>query len=756
MNRSARRRNPVERLAVEAWAWFLGAGLLATVVFLFLDGTDLQSTAYELIAGVAAAAVLVGVRFHQPARPAGWQLLAASGALWAVGALLWGANETVFDAASFPSLADAAYLAAYPLLVLGIVRLIHERAGKRDTGAVLDAIALAVAAAIPSAIFLVAPMLDDAALGPLAKQVAVAYPLVDLFLLAALVRLVLVPGRWSVSQRLLVAGLACNVTAGTIFAVPSVAVGHSGVGPLDGVWLLGYLLVAAAALHPTMTEVTEPSEPRADASVGRIAAVALAGISAPAVLAVEALTGEVHHLPVILAGWGVVLVLLVARLTVLTRWLAREAHIDPLTRLPNRHHLLDRVDAILRRGPDATEGIALLYLDLDRFKVVNDSIGRDAGDQLLIDVAERLRATVRPGDLVTRLRGDDFVVLCHDITDEASARVVAQRLTGGLADPFWVDGAPHFLSASMGISRATSWTGQAAELLHDANAALTRAKTGGRSGSAIYDPSMERELSLRGRFEHDLFDAMGKGELLLHYQPVLDLGTGTVAGVEALLRWQHPDWGLTRPDSILPIAEETGLIVPIGQWVVGEACEQLRRWHREDPATAPREITVNVARRELLDPSYIAHLAACLERSGLPAGALVLDVADDGLADAPTAVLEALNRVRGLGVHVCIDGFGMGRRSLANVRRVPADRLKIDRSLVALVADHPDDRVVLSSLLQLGASLGLQVSAAGVESRSQSTQLERMGCLQAQGNLWAPPLPPGSVLDEVLGRIPVQ
>jgi diguanylate cyclase (GGDEF)-like protein len=454
----------------------------------------------------------------------------------------------------------------------------------------------------------------------------------------------------------------------------------------------------------------------------------------------------------ILGGWCVLVALVVARFVMLVRDLTFEAQVDPLTRLANRSRLLERTGTVLqqRRAGDCSD-VALLYLDLDRFRAVNDSIGRAAGDLLLVQVAERLQAIVRPGDLVARLGGDEFVVLCQHIADEPAARAVADRLTDGLADPFWVEGTPHFLSASIGISRANPGDRDPATLLEDADAALLRAKSVA-TRSEVYDPSMRQALSLRGHFEHDLFDAIARDQLVLHYQPQLDLRTAQVTGVEAVLRWHHPDWGMTKPDSILPIAEETGLIVPIGRWVVAEACRQLRSWLDDDPATAPREVTVNVARRELLDPGFTAHLEECLRRAGLPNDALVLDVDDDALANAPSAVLDALSRVRGLGAHVCIDGFGAGRRSLANVRRVPADRLKIDDTLVTGVGDDAGDRVVVSSILHLGAALGLQVTAAGIETRSQRTSLERMGCTHAQGNLWAPPLPPGSVLDAVLGR----
>jgi diguanylate cyclase (GGDEF)-like protein len=747
------RPGAVERLAREASWWFLAAGVGATLVyFLTASNADVQSLTYELVAGLSAAAVVVGARFHQPERPAAWHLLAVGIALWAVGDLLWSANGTVFDTHPFPSIADVAYLASYPLLLAGLWRLVHDRLPGRDRAALLDAAAVTVAVALPSWVFVLAPLAHDASFDATARAVAFAYPVADLLLVGLVVRLLLTPAPRTTSYWLLLGGIACNLVADTVFALPSVNGRYAAGSSLDGLFLLGYLLVAASALHPSMVGLAvRPARPMTVPYRARVALVALAALSAPLLLGIEALDGPVEHVPLLLGGWTVLVALVVARFVMLVRDLAREAQIDPLTRLANRTRLIDQAGAVLqqRRAGDAHD-VALLYLDLDRFKAVNDSIGRVAGDQLLVQVAERLQTIVRPGDLVARLGGDEFVVLCQRIADEPAARAVADRLTDGLADPFWVDGTPQFLSASIGISRATS-DSDAAALLADADAALARAKAA-EARAAVYEPSMRQELSLRGRFEHDLFDAIANEELVLHYQPQLDLRTARISGVEAVLRWQHPNWGMTKPESILPIAEETGLIVPIGRWVVAEACRQLRQWQDEDPATAPREITVNVARRELLDAGYVGHLEACLHRAGLPNDSLVLDVDDDALAGAPSAVLDALSRVRGLGAHVCIDGFGAGRRSLGNVRKVPADRLKVDDTLVAGVGDDAGDRVVVSSILQLGAALGLQVTAAGIETRSQRTSLERMGCTHAQGNLWAPPLPPGSVLDAVLGR----
>ncbi|MCU1486917.1 MAG: diguanylate cyclase/phosphodiesterase [Actinomycetia bacterium] len=740
-----------ERLAAEAPWWFLAAGSVATVVYFLIRGSSTQSLTYELVAGLSAAAVIVGARLHEPDRTGAWHLLALGIALWAAGDLLWSANESVFTTRPFPSIADVAYLGSYPFLLLGLWHLVRDRVPGGDRAATLDTVAVVVAVALPSWVFVLGPLVHDSSLGGLGRSVAAAYPVADVLVFGLVVRLLLTRGDRRTAYWLLLGGVVCNLVADTIFALPSVTTEYSSGSPLDGLYLFGYLLVGAAALHPTMVGVAVGPARPATSSRPRIAIVALAVLSVPALLGAEAIRGEVRHVPLILGGWVVLLGVVLARLLLHMRHLAREAQIDPLTRLANRSHLIERVGAVLhqRRAGDVHD-VALLYLDIDRFKAVNDSIGHAGGDRLLVQIAERLVAIVRPGDLVARLGGDEFVVLCERIADEPGARAVADRLADGLADPFWIDGTPHFLSVSIGISRATP-TSDPAALLKDADAALYRAKSVD-ARAAVYDASMGRELSLRGRFEHDLFNAIERRELLLHYQPQLDLRTGAVTGVEAVLRWQHPDWGMTKPDSILPIAEETGLVVPIGRWVVAEACRQLRAWQLDEPATAPAEVTVNVSRRELLDPGYVPFVQYSLASSLLLGDALVVEVDDDDLADAPSVVLDALHRLRGIGVHVCIDRFGAGRRSLVNVRRVPADRVKVDPSLVTGVADDTGDRLVLTAVLQLGASLGLRVGVAGVETRSQRTQLERLGCTHAQGNLWAPPLPPGSVLDAVLGR----
>jgi diguanylate cyclase (GGDEF)-like protein len=733
----------------EAWRWFLVAGAVGLIAHRLTGGAGAQPIIYELVAAASAAAIVVGVHLHRPMRPRAWNLLAVAVALWVFGDLAWNANDSLFDQVPVPSIADLGYLASYPFMAVGLLRMARDRVPSADRSTVIEAALVTVSAALPAWVFLAGPAVSDGSAGVLAGAVAVAYPLGDLFLFAVLLRLVMSGGRRPLAYWLLLAGAAVNLVADALFAVPSIAEAYDGTHPIESTYLLGYLLIGAAALHPSMVLLTtRTSERPRTTSRARLLWLALAGAAAPAVMAIQAAQGEVRDVPLILVGWCVVVALAVVRLGFAGDDIVTAGQRDPLTLLPNRGRLLAHVERLLGERAD----VAVVYLDIDRFHRVNETIGEAAGDRMLVEVGERLRRAVRPGDVVARVGGDEFAVACQDVPDDATARAVGQRLMVGLAEPFFVGESPHFLSASIGIARPTSSVVDAASLLRDADVAHKRAKRRGTSGAEMFDPEVGLSASLRARFELDLGRAIEENELELHYQPLIDLRTEQPAGVEALIRWQHPDWGTTKPESLLPVADDTGLIVPIGRWVLSEGLRQLHAWERSGAPGAPTELTINVARRELLDPAFVDTLHRALDRAAVAPTSLVLDVDDDALADATATMIDTLQRVRALGVRLCIDRFGTGRHTFANARRIAADRWKLDATFVRAVADDPGDRVIANSMLQLGASLGVQVVAVGVETRSQRVQLERMGCTLAQGNLWAPPLPPGSVLDSVLRR----
>jgi diguanylate cyclase (GGDEF)-like protein len=692
---------------------------------------------YEVLAAAVPIGILVAVRVHRPVNRLPWYLLAGGSACWVVGDILFNALDD-----AFPSVADLLYLTGYPAVLAGAMLVVRERLPGRDLPGLVDAAAVTVAASIPAWMFLMSPVMSDGSSSVLARVVSLAYPLADLFVIAVLVRLLVSPGRRTPTQALLLGGLTVNLLADTIYAIPSVSASYSAASPLEQLYLLAYLCTLVSSLHPSMSE--SAGAPLLDRSLPavrwRIAMLALAGISAPALLAAQGIRGEYHHIPLLLIGWSLLLALVILRVAGLVRSLSSLAGLDTLTGLPNRMYLIDRLDKLLQRRRGDTDDIALLYVDLDRFKVVNDTVGHAGGDILLIEVAQRLRDTVRPGDLVSRLGGDEFVVLCEDINDEATARVIADRLVTAVSLPIWIHGAPYFVSASVGISRVMPEVTEPGMLLRHADAAMYQAKQAGKSRSQVFDPKAKSKVSdgPTEHFERDLRNALAHDELSLHYQPIVDLGTGAVRAVEAFLRWPQEDH-VRLAASIVPIANDSGLIVPVGRWVVSVACRQLRAW-RDAGLDDSVQIVVNVSHRELLDPDFLRHLARCLDDSMLSPSSVVLEVDEEEMADIATLAFDALRGARDLGTDLCIDRFGTGRRSLLNIGRLPITGIKLHRPFADGVGVGRHD-IVLGTVADLADNLGLGATVSGVETHEQRHLLERLGFPLAQGVLWSPVLP---------------
>jgi diguanylate cyclase (GGDEF)-like protein len=691
---------------------------------------------YEILAAAVPVGILVALRIHRPVHRLPWLLIAGGSTAWILGDVLF----NIVDGA-FPSVADVLYLAGYPAVLVGAMLLVRERQPNRDLPGLVDAAAVTVAAAIPVWIFFMSPVASDVTTSLASRVVSLAYPLADLFVIAVLVRLLVRPGRRTPTQALLLVGLFVNLVADTIFAIPAVSASYTAASPLEQLYLLGYLLTLVASLHPSMGEGA--GMPLLDRSLPavrwRIAMLALAGISAPVLLAVQGIRGEYHHIPLLLIGWCVLLALVILRVAGLVRNLSSLAGLDTLTGLPNRMYLIDRLEKLLQRRRGDTDDIALLYVDLDRFKVVNDTVGHAGGDILLIEVSQRLRDTVRPGDLVSRLGGDEFVVLCEDIHDEATARVIADRLVAAVSLPIWIHGAPYFVSASVGISRVMPEVTEPHMLLRHADAAMYQAKEAGKSRSQVFDP-MAKASAPDGpaeHFERDLRTALARDELSLHYQPIVDLGTGAVRAVEAFLRWPQEDH-VRLAASIVPIANDSGLIVPVGRWVVSAACRQLRAW-RDAGLDDSVQIVVNVSHRELLDPDFLRHLARCLDDSRLSPASVVLEVDEEEMADIATLAFDALRGARDLGTDLCIDRFGTGRRSLLNIGRLPITGIKLHRPFADGVGVGRHD-IVLGAVADLAGNLGLGATVSGVETHEQRHLLERLGFPLAQGVLWSPAL----------------
>lgn len=420
--------------------------------------------------------------------------------------------------------------------------------------------------------------------------------------------------------------------------------------------------------------------------------------------------------------------------------LEHQAFHDGLTGLANRTLFLDRTEQALRRAERGGGVPTVLCLDLDGFKTVNDGLGHLAGDELLREVARRLQEVVRAADTVARLGGDEFVVLMDQTSggrDEAAA--LADRVLAALADPVDLDGTTVTVSASIGVVRASAESTPLA-LLRDGDIAMYRAKAAGRGRSVEFAPDMRLAELERLRLESDLAATTDGSQLRLVYQPVVDLADEQVVGFEALLRWDHPELGTVAPDRFVPVAEQTGMIVPIGRWVLDEATRAVARWQRLHPRSPAVSMAVNVSARQLASRSLVAHVREALRRSGIPPASLVLEVTETALVTDPAAVAVTMAELRALGVRLALDDFGTGYSSLSYLRQFDVDILKIDRSFVSTMTADGDDASMLQGLLELGRRLHLEVVAEGVELEVQRDLLRDERCGFAQGYLFARPL----------------
>jgi diguanylate cyclase (GGDEF)-like protein/PAS domain S-box-containing protein len=420
--------------------------------------------------------------------------------------------------------------------------------------------------------------------------------------------------------------------------------------------------------------------------------------------------------------------------------LSHQAFHDSLTGLANRALFRDRLTHALGRNARTGFALSVLYLDLDEFKTVNDSLGHDAGDDLLKEVSGRLVGAVRPGDTVARLGGDEFAILI-EASDHASdeATNIADRILQALSEPIEVSGQRIVISASIGITTGNA-EGTAATLLRDADIAMYRAKASGKAHWVSYEPHMRAAAIERTQLETDLRNALGAGQFRLVYQPVVKLETQQTVGFEALLRWDHPTLGVVGPDKFIPIAEQTGLIVTIGEWVLQTACGTAARWQEDYPEVAGLTMAVNLSTRQLEAPELLAHVADALAASGLEPAALVLEITESALIADPVVAAQRLRQLRSTGVRLAIDDFGTGYSSLSYLRQFPVDILKIDQSFVSSITDRTGIPPIVRGLLDLARTLELEIIAEGVEHDAQRDGLRAEQCEFAQGYLFARPL----------------
>jgi diguanylate cyclase (GGDEF)-like protein/PAS domain S-box-containing protein len=422
--------------------------------------------------------------------------------------------------------------------------------------------------------------------------------------------------------------------------------------------------------------------------------------------------------------------------------------VDPLTGLRNRLYFIDRLEALIEECAGRADSFAVLFLDVDRFKVVNDSLGHETGDMLLIEIAERLRSSVRSTDVsarialpsvVARFGGDEFAVLLENLHQRTDASIVAERILTQFASHFDIHGRVIFATVSIGIALGDS-AGTSKDLLRNADTAMYYAKSRGKARFELFDESMRGRAVARMELESDLRNAIDEEHFVVYYQPEVSLSTGKVVGYEALVRWKHPRRGMVMPGEFLPVAEETGLIVPLGRWVLREACRQMAEWQRNHPQQPPLTISVNASSRELADPDLVPNVARVLRETGLDPESLRIEVTESSIVENQNETAATLRRLRELHVKLEIDDFGTGYSSLSRLHEYPFSTVKIDRSFVKDLETEPESLHLVETILRLAQGLGLSVVAEGIETREQLAKLVSLGCGFGQGYLFSRPL----------------
>ncbi|HEV7893953.1 MAG TPA: EAL domain-containing protein, partial [Pyrinomonadaceae bacterium] len=421
--------------------------------------------------------------------------------------------------------------------------------------------------------------------------------------------------------------------------------------------------------------------------------------------------------------------------------LHHDAFHDALTGLPNRALFMDHLKlAIARSRRNATTKFAVLYLDLDRFKVINDSLGHTIGDQLLVGIADRLKKNLRPGDTVARLGGDEFTVLVEDIEDDSESVQVAERVQKELSVPFALSGREVFTTVSMGIAPSSTGYERAEDILRDADTAMYRAKSNGKARYEIFDKAMHARAINLLQMETDMRRALERDEFLLHYQPIVALDNFRLRGFEALVRWQHPERGFISPMDFIPIAEETGIIIQLGEWVMREACKQMQRWQKIFPVDPPLFISVNLSSKQFSQNTLISTFAMILQETGVKTQTVKLEITESVVMENIDTATDMLRQLRALGVQLAIDDFGTGYSSLSYLHRFPIDTLKIDRSFVTRMSENNENTEIVRTIIVLAQNLGMDVVAEGVETNEQLVLLQKLGCENGQGYFFSKPV----------------
>ena len=722
----------------------LAAGLSLLAVQIF-GPPWAQDIATALIAVLALSALHVGPGRHlAPADRGPWRHLRLAAYLFVVASVIRAAVPSTMATppTAMALIPNAVVIPAYLCIGKSFTSMLRRRRAADDDPAQIDAILVGLAAAFLTWTFVIAPAMADAHLNPF-RVVDAFFPIVDVVLLVLVAQLMLAGGVRQPALWLMVVAAVAMFVADMLFTLRGAELIGFSQHALDSIFAMMLVMFSAAPLHPSMRTLTEPQviEVR-NLSRLRTVVIALVVVVPTVVTSLMPIGTLLYDL--IRAGLCVLLVLAVltrvvrsnnsrARAEQVNR---RRATHDALTDLPNREMLAETVGRWGDRAAAEHLEISLLFLDLDRFKMVNDHWGHQIGDELLCAVAARLSEQVRGDDLVCRIGGDEFVIALASPSHLRLAESLADRLLVEFARPFRLSVGEVVISASIGVAKSHGGA-HALELIRDADTAMYKAKGSGRNGYALFDTTLREQVRDRVKLEQALRGALERGELAVHFQPIVDLAADELDGFEALMRWHSPELGFVSPMEFIPIAEETGMIVEMGSWLLRESARQLVAWNAErGPDARPLHVSVNVAVRQLRDGSLVTIVDDVLRETGLPASGLWLEITESGVMEDIDAALLTLNALHALGVTLCIDDFGTGYSSLSYLHRLPVGIVKIDRSFVNDCGEQGANEPIVRAVLAMTHAMGHRVVAEGVETEVQRDWLREQGCDLVQGWLY--------------------
>ncbi|HUY60072.1 MAG TPA: EAL domain-containing protein [Solirubrobacteraceae bacterium] len=872
-------------------AWWLYLVVMLPIAVLYLAGPLNAGPVFNLIGLSAVIAIVVGVRTHKPTARLAWHLIAAGMAFFVAGNVLSYNYAALFGGAlPYPSVADVVYLVGvYPCTVAGLLLLIRRRNPGRDSVGLVDAMIVTIGLALLSWVFLISPYAHDTTLHLGTKLVSMAYPLGDILLLGVAVRMAVGGGHRDSAYYLMVSAIAAVLVTNSIYGWIQLHGSYTPGGPLDGGWLLYYVLFGAAALHPSMKNVADAAAKKAEITRARIIGISVAALIAPVVEMLKHSTTQGDSDAIVIGAativmFGLVVVrmigLLRAQETAGTRervlretvlrnasevrlgalvehsseiilllefdttveyaspavrqvlgyevaefigrrfldnvasedrtlvqsalrrvpastsapsevfefrirhrdgrllhtecqftnllahaavgaivvnlrdvserkqieeQLIHQAFHDPMTGLANRPLFRDRVVHALTRRGNANRCLAVLFLDLDDFKAINDTFGHDAGDRVLQTISARLLSALRESDTAARLGGDEFAVLLEDVANETDVSDIVADLLGVISAPLWLDGKEVSVDCSIGIAVVNS-TGSTRhstavdELLRNADAAMYQAKAADGNAFRHFRPGMQEAVVAQLELRADLKAAIAANELTLAYQPIFDLEVDEITGYEALLRWEHAVRGSVPPATFIPVAEDSGLIIPLANWVLERACEDAVSFQKDDPGPHRRVMSINVSAQQLARTELVGEVRSALRSSGLDPHCLMLEITESVLISDVQLAIQRLSALRKLGIRIALDDFGTGYSSLSYILQLPIDILKIDKRFIDSVDCDDRESRLTAAIIGLARTLDLRCVAEGIERPTQQERLKELGCDYAQGVLLAHPM----------------